>query len=198
MANRVSQVALSVLGSGAAVSNARVSQVTVTALFSLAAPPGPPPANAAQIAFCGVRRLPRAAPRKPDACRYDERTFTYSVSGTILTPAPVTSPLILRKTIRDYDFDLYQVMFEYQAAALIPPVVCSFLLYDAYHNQISNIPLLDSFLNGKPGSAYENGALQPPLRFPQNSRIRIDLYNLSLIAPLTATVQLIGRQRIPV
>lgn len=184
-------------GGAAAVTHARVSQVTITGAFSLAAPLAP--IIQAQLAFQGVRRLPRIGPAIDDTCDYDERTFTYPLSGVISAPGPATSPsLTLTQTINDYDFDLYQLMFFYQAAGTpIPASVCTAWVYDYARNAISNIPVLDSILNGAPGSKYKNGAILPRLRYRQSTTFRIDLFNQTSISPLNVTVLLVGRQRYP-
>lgn len=148
----------------------------------------------AQIAFHGVRRLPRSGP-PVDRSTFEERTFTYQMQGEL--GFGDGQALTLRQTITDFDFELYQVEFSYSAAGPLPKVVCTVLLYDQAHNRISNIPFLDSFLNGLPGSPYENGGLVPPLLYKQNTQVRVDLFNLTAVTPITATVILVGKQRIP-
>jgi len=157
-----------------------------------------------QIAFQGVRRLPRISSTKDDSCDFDERTFTYGggndtdLQGIISAPGPADSPsLTLVKTINDYDFDLYQLIITYQAGVQLPPFVCSVNIYDYAKNRISNIPVLDAFYNGAQGSMYKNGAFVPPLKYKQNTQFKIEFFSLSSVSPITVTVHLVGRQRIP-
>jgi len=172
-----------------------LSLAVTAAGFALAA--AGPKILQTQIAFQGVRRLPRLGNAQDDSCDYDERTFTYPLTATLATAGPATAPVVVQQNINDYDFDLYNVILTYQAGSALPRVVCSVLLFDYARNQISNIPLLDVYLNGAPGSPYQNGAIVPPLRYRQNTQIQLYLYSLTSIAPVTVTVHLVGRQRLP-
>jgi hypothetical protein len=152
----------------------------------------------AQVAFQGVRRLKRTNPPPDDQCDYDEPSFTYVLTGTIADVGPAKTPsAILVQTINDYDFDLYQVVISYQAASPLPAIVSSLQIFDENRVRISNIPLLDIFYNGAPGSRYRNGAMVPPLRYRQSTTLRIEVFSLTSVVPVTVTVHLVGRQRYP-
>jgi hypothetical protein len=79
-------------------------------------------------------------------------------------------------------------------------VGCAVYLYDAVKNQLSNLPVLDVYYNGAPLTKYENGAQVPPLLFPANSEIRVDIWSLVQDAsalPITATFHFVGHRLIP-
>lgn len=85
------------------------------------------------------------------------------------------------------------------AIAAITDPICQVWLYDQNRVQISNVPINDVFLNGGPGSFYNNGAIVPPLYYRQQSRIQIDLYSLlgSKNVPQVVTMYLVGKQLYP-
>jgi hypothetical protein len=159
-----------------------------------------------QIAFQGVRRVRRATPPKPEY-KYKPKHFVYTSDVTIdilgLTDGIPTAPISFYQKINDYDFDLYALMITY-IGALGPLSLDSFYtklwLYDAVKHQLSNLPVLDLYYNGAPGSKYQNGAIVPALFYPQESQIRIDIFSLiasASILPVTMTIHMIGRQRYP-
>ena len=159
-----------------------------------------------QIAFQGVRRVRHLAPKEP-TYKYKPKHFVYTLPVTIdvlgLTAGQPTAPITVYQNISDYDFDLYALMFSY-AGALGPLSLESFYtkiwLYDAVKHQLSNLPVLDLFYNGAPGSKYQNGAIVPTLFYPQESQIRFDIFSLianAAILPVTMTIHMIGRQRYP-
>jgi len=178
-------------------------------IFSTGISPEPPEEIfTSQIVFQGVRRLPYAGPVRDDSCDYDERSFCYVLKGTLTalgpisltppnppTPLPGNPDLVMVQQINDYDFDLYQVMIEYQGNA--HSIVTALQIYDANRARISNIPVLDVYYNGAQNSTYKNGAMVPPLRFPQSTQIRIELFSLSAVEPVKVTIHLIGKQRYP-
>jgi hypothetical protein len=192
----ISQVALSASAGSIRFALSESSAfVGVGAVFGMALPK----VLQTQIAFQGVRRVRRTgASPADDSCDYDEPSFTYVLTGTISDLGPAKTPsAILVQTINDYDFDLYQVILTYQAASALPGVVCSVQIFDSAHMRISNIPVLDIFINGQQSSKYKNGALVPPLRYRQSTTLRIELYSLTNVVPVTVTVHLVGRQRYP-
>lgn len=80
-------------------------------------------------------------------------------------------------------------------AAITSPV-CAVTLYDWVKIATSNIPILDIFMNGGPGSPYENGALVPPLWYPNQSSIQMDFTPLT-DAPVSIIVYFVGKQFYP-
>jgi hypothetical protein len=78
--------------------------------------------------------------------------------------------------------------------------VCSLSIFDQNQTAISNIPILDIFYNGAPGTPYENGAVVPPLMFRRNTILEIDFFSQitdSTLLPTTVVVYLIGRKLYP-
>jgi hypothetical protein len=162
-----------------------------------------------QLAFQGVRRqYGRRDPFQASYC-FRPKTYTYTPSVKItavafdsnLSPA---LPVTLIQRIDDYDFELHQIMFHYVSAAGVPQnpakVFANVDIFDWVHNKISNIPMVDQFINGAPDSFYRNGAFVPPLLYPRDSQLQIDFYSQVIMAgllPLTCKVTLIGIQRIP-
>jgi hypothetical protein len=85
--------------------------------------------------------------------------------------------------------------------ASLPGCWSALLLYDANKETIANQPVLDVFMNEvgtKPNGsvAYGNGAIVPPLLYPVQSVMRIDVLSLSP-NPVGMLIHLIGKQRIP-
>ena len=50
-------------------------------------------------------------------------------------------------------------------------------LYDRNKVQVSNAPILDVFMDGGPQGLYSDGALVPPLWYPKDSSIQIDVFS---------------------
>jgi len=153
-----------------------------------------------QLAFQGVRRQKGPEPKVIQDYKYTAKSFTYTQQVTLTVPGPSQSPSIrLFQTIDDYDFDLLQLIITYKSAQALPAVVTALQLYDYAKRFTSNIPMLDIFLNGAPGSEYGNGAIVPPLSYPQETQIQLDIYSLAttLALPITITVHFVGIQRYP-
>jgi len=159
-----------------------------------------------QLAFIGVRRNPGALPLLGACQNYKPSTYTYVLTGTLAAGQVKgygvgQAPVSLFQTINDYDFELHQIIITYTPGPDVTlPAVCSALiLYDAVKNQTANIPPLDKFWNGAPGSEYEDGGIVPPLVYPQQTQIRVDLFNLLQDAdlPVTVNVHLVGKNRKP-
>jgi hypothetical protein len=165
------------------------------------------PIYTSQIAFVGVRRqsgsLPSLSSSSP--CSWKPETYTYVLTGT-LEPGQVKgylagqAPVQLFQTINDFDFELHQMIVTYSPALSDGMTVGSALmLYDAVKQQIANIPPMDKFWNGAPGSPYEDGGIVPPLVYPQQTQIRVDVFNLlpDSALPVTITIHLVGKNRKP-
>jgi hypothetical protein len=164
------------------------------------------PILTSQLAFIGVRRNPGKLPLLGTCQKFNPKSFIYHMSGGLATGQAKgylagQAPLILRETINDFDFELHQVIITYSPPADVTlPAVCSALmLYDAVKQATANIPPLDKFWNGAPGSIYKNGGIVPPLLYPQQTQIRVDVFNLlpDSDLPTTINVYLVGRNRIP-
>jgi Putative Ig domain len=161
---------------------------------------------ASQLAFQGVRRQSGVGPGRNYP--YKPRTYTYILETTITTPGLITgqrAPIqVLSQIFRDYDFDLYEIRITYEGIdGAIPQTkaLTKLWVYDVNKKQISNLPVLDLYYNGAPQSKYKNGAIVPPLLYPVDSEIRIEVTNLvssSDQLPITMRVALVGQQRIPI
>jgi hypothetical protein len=167
-------------------------------LFGISLPANP---AAAQIAFQGSRRLPGSNPLI--GYKADPKTFTYIVTASLTTLASANVPVITYTPIDNYDFLLYQVIILKTNSGSGPPPGdgdCMLWMYDQNQTQISNLPILDSFYNGGPGSTYENGAVVPPLMYRRNTVLEIDFYSLQTnpaVLPVEITVYLVGRKLYP-
>lgn len=164
------------------------------------------PVYTSQLAFVGVRRVQGIQPLLGACRKYKPSTYTYVLTGTLAVGQVkgydvAQAPVILRQTINDFDFELHQVVITYTPAAdvTLPSVCSALMLYDAVKEQTANIPPLDKFWNGAPDSPYENGGIVPPLVYPQQTQIRVDLFNLLQDAdlPVTVNVHLVGKNRKP-
>jgi hypothetical protein len=173
-------------------------------------------ASTAFVAFQGSARfLGKEDPMRASAPKkFKAKSKTFVLQGTItqtgqlnLNNAPITT--VVQK-ISDYDFDLYELRFAFQGAPSSPggppvslpdpiPNIAIFL-YDSVHNRCSNLPVLDIYYDGSPGSPYKNGALVPPLYYPKESIVRLDLYSLitdPTVLPMIVTIHLVGMWRFP-
>lgn len=154
----------------------------------------------AQIAFQGVRRQKGPPPQIAPTCPFDPRAYSYTQTITIDAAGPATTPTAsIYQTINDYDFELDEIIITYSSGATLPRVVTMVQLFDAVKNVTSNIPMLDVYMNGAPASPYVNGAQVPPLLYPQQTQIRLDVYSMvaSAYLPVTMQVEFKGRQRYP-
>lgn len=174
------------------------------------------PANPyCQVIFQGIGRLP--GPR-PVAEKFKPKTFSYEGTAVITTTGNLANvgsfagnfgtavPVILTQRVTDYDFELLELIITYVsggASPSLPAVVAALMLFDAYKNQVANSPVMDIYWNGQPLSGYKNGAQVPPLLYPKETHIRLDLYSLiqssvtPSVLPVTANVQFKGIQRFP-
>lgn len=86
--------------------------------------------------------------------------------------------------------------------------VSSLWLYDSNKVQISNAPVLDVFMDGgeqaiftiPSGSVYGNGCVQPPLFYPKETVINIDVYSQitdPTKLPTGLLIHLVGRKYYP-
>jgi hypothetical protein len=136
---------------------------------------------AAQLAFQGVRRLKGEGASHRPSYNNDPKTYTY-VTGVTL-PGSNTGFVSSYTQIDNYDFELYQVMlFAKNASGLFVKIsspVCTVQIYDQFTVGISNIPILDIFYNGAPGTPFENGAIVPPLFYKKDTQVQIDYHGLS-------------------
>lgn len=161
------------------------------------------PVYKSQIGFMGVARRAGKQPKLVPEYKYKPKAYTYVQKTTIDipgvdasgNPAPAISVFQL---ITDYDFDLLDLKLVYEGTGL-PDVVAKIMLWDSVKQQTSNIPMLDTFWNGAPDSKYENGAIVPPLLYPRQSQIRLDLYSQVSAAtlPIAVTVHFTGANRFP-
>ena len=161
---------------------------------------GGTPIYSSQIGFQGVRRLAGVSPLVTPGT-FKPKTFTYVQTVTITNVAfgaggGATPPLRVYQKVNDYDFELHQVKLVYSNPAL-SGCGAKLWIYDSNKNTISSQPGLDVFFNDN--SYYKNGALVPPLFYPVNSQIQVDITSLlpAGLVPMTAVLHLIGRQRYP-
>jgi FG-GAP repeat len=155
----------------------------------------------AQIAFQGVARKPGPPPQIAPVCDFMPKTYSYVGTAILDAIGPANTPTAsVIVTVNDYDFELDEIVLTYSSAVNPLPRVCAMTqLFDSVKNQVSNIPMLDVYQNGAPGSPYQNGALVPPLVYPNQTQIRIDFYSMleQIYLPVTVTVEFKGRQRYP-
>jgi hypothetical protein len=159
-----------------------------------------------QIAFKGVRRNAGSLPNLSACQTFKPETYTYVLTGT-LEPGQVKgylagqAPVQLFQTINDFDFELHQMIVTYSApvGVSLPSVCSALMLYDAVKQATANIPPMDKFWNGGPLSEYQDGSAVPPLVYPQQTQIRVDVFNLlpDGLLPVTITVHLVGKNRKP-
>jgi len=179
-----------------------------SASFFFSAPAIEPPIELSQIAFIGIRRNQGALPSLAQStCQnFKPSTYTYLLTGQLTSSQAKgygvsQAPLILRQTINDYDFELHQIIISYSgpAGVTLPAVCTALMLYDASKQATANLPPLDKFWNGAPASEYFDGAIVPPLLYPQQTQIRVDVFNLlqNSDLPVTVSVHLVGRNRKP-
>jgi hypothetical protein len=157
-----------------------------------------------QIAFQGVRRVVGPDPFQ-SKFRYKPKAFTYKADFDITVPGFLnfdpnqpSPPIVVVKDVDDYDFELHEVKIVYPQDLGLPSVVTKVLLYDQNRYPISNIPMLDVFINRL--GYYKNGAVMNPLFYQQNSQIRMELFSVLQAAQVPVTgceVQFIGIQRYP-
>lgn len=154
-----------------------------------------------QIAFMGVSRRKGNLPSYSQTESWHPKTFTYTKSAILTTTGPpsTANKVSIVVPVTDYDFELHNLILTYQNATTIPTFVCEIQLFDQVHQEVSNAPMLDQFLNGAPGSLYQNGALVPPLIYAAQTSIKLDLYSLLTTnqIPCTVTAHFVGIQRIP-
>jgi hypothetical protein len=85
-------------------------------------------------------------------------------------------------------------------AEVITSPICALSVYDHNFVTLSNIPIMDIFYNGGPGSPYENGAVVPPLFYRKDSQLQIDFYsevtNPALL-PVQIVVYMVGKKLYP-
>jgi len=161
-----------------------------------------------QMAFMGVRRVKGPDPLR-STFKFKPRTYTYDASMSITLPGvdalgnPAAAQTLIVPVI-DYDFELYELRLRYRSAAGVfqdpTKPFTKLWIYDPVNQQISNLPILDLFVNGLPLGKYVNGAMVPVLLYPNQSQIKIDFFSVvsnAGLLPLTCFVDLIGVQRQP-
>jgi hypothetical protein len=148
---------------------------------------------AAQIAFQGVRRLKGAGASHRPSYKFQPKSYTYVADVTL--PSQSIGFVSSYTKVDNYDFELYQVLlFSKNSSGLfvvIKSPVCAITIYDQFTVGISNIPVVDIYLNGAPGTPYENGAIVPPLFYKKDSQIQIDYHGFGTGA-LTQTQELLS------
>jgi hypothetical protein len=162
---------------------------TGTLYFDLYGILKPTAALTSQLAFQGIRR--QKGTKDTVTYKNFQKTFTYKV-GAILS-AVAGSPIHTATQIVDYDFELYQIILMVQTPSgpqAITVPVCSLKVFDQNKVALSNIPILDIFYNGAPGSPYENGAIVTPILYRKDSALDIDFYGLatSVVSPSGALI----------
>jgi FG-GAP repeat protein len=173
--------------------------------FYLAPDPSP---FTAQLAFMGVRRVRGKDPLipkfefRPKPYIYDAQiVLTNPAADAMGNPSPAQTLIV---PISNYDFEVYEFRIRYRSAAgaFQDPAqpYAKLWIYDPVGQQISNLPILDLYINGLPLSKYVNGALVPVLLYPNQSQIRIDFYSVvknAGLLPLTCFIDIVGVQRQP-
>jgi hypothetical protein len=100
----------------------------------------------------------------------------------------------------------FQSLFQLDATALaaatpLPSALTSplsaLVLYDSNKVAISNAPVVDIYMDGGPGGVYKNGAIVPPLWYPKDSQIQIDVYSELPSGSAELTILLVGKKYYP-
>ena len=118
-----------------------------------------------------------------------------AINGSAAASALVTLTQLLPGDICGFNVGTSSTVGSGVPGAITSPV-CAITLYDWVNIATSNIPILDIFMDGGPGSPYENGALVPPLWYPNQSSIAVDFTPLTN-APVSVVVYFVGRQYYP-
>jgi len=180
-----------------------------TFYWQLVGAPPPPPVPAvptSQLAFMGVRRVKGSDPlRSKYEFRPKDYIYNASIALNVLATGGISAPpQLLIQTITNYDFELYELRLRYRSAAgaFADPSIpfAKLWIYDPVLQQLSNLPILDLYVNGLPLSKYKNGALVPVLLYPNQSQIRIEFYSVitnAALLPVTCFVDFVGVQRVP-
>ena len=169
-------------------------------------PGGGPTIYRAQVAFCGVRRRQGIPPVA--GYNYFLRPYIYNQTVTITTAQQASAGVFnpyqsVFTQIADFDFELWAIQVD-QPDNTSPS--CAIVLYDAAHVALSNIPIIVTYLiEPSPWGVVladtdaSIGALNPPLVYPQQSNIQLDVYSLLQAGqlPATLTFRFIGAQRKP-
>ena len=159
--------------------------------------------NFQQVIFQGVRRQKGSLPPLIDKSCYHPKSFIITASAIINTlgDLPVVyPPVTLIQPIYDYPFEWHDLELTYSSAGTLPGRVCALFLYDAVKNQLSNLPVMDIYYNGAPESQLKNGALVPPLIYPAQGEIQVDLFSLikdPLVLPVTVNLHFVGYRLFP-
>jgi hypothetical protein len=161
-----------------------------------------------QVAFMGVRRVQGKDPLIP-SFKFRPKTYIYNAQAVLTATGvdgagnPATAVTLIVPIV-NYDFELYQLRLRYRSAAGVfqdpTQPFAKLWIYDSVGQQISNLPILDMYVNGLPLSKYDNGAMVPVLLYPNQSQIRIDFLSVvknAMLLPLTCYADLVGVQRQP-
>ena len=162
---------------------------------------------AAQIVFMGVGRHKGSNPLEAQFGNQPFEPVTQIYTQTAVIPTATTTgvPVSVIQKVINYHFDLLKIELLYTNPGTLNSV-CAMMLFDGARQQISNLPINDAYWNGianQPPTSlanpYGNGAVVPPLFYPQNSNIRLDLTPLAIgaLGNVTITVNFVGRNRIP-
>ena len=85
-------------------------------------------------------------------------------------------------------------------AATVAPLtapISTVWLYDVNRTAVSNIPLVDIYMDGGPGGVYKNGAIVTPLWYQKDSSIQIDVYSQDADGGKALIMYLVGRKYYP-
>ena len=71
------------------------------------------------------------------------------------------------------------------------------VLYDSNKIAVSNLPVLDEFMDDNPNGAYKNGAVVTPLWYPKDSVVQMDVYSNLTAGSGFLQVYLVGKKWFP-
>lgn len=158
--------------------------------------------STAHVAFQGSRRKP-GSPTSEQSYKLQSLTYSFTTTINQLGGSNILNQAPVRVTgqVMDYAWDLYQVIVSYSSAGgAVPTPATALWIQDSDRQLISNLPVLDIYYNGAPGSTYKQGGIVPPLPFPVFGRLEVDFYsviNNAALLPVTINLSLVGMRRVP-
>lgn len=184
----------------------RISFDIYAALLTTSGVAGPS-ISTAQLAFAGVRR--RSGTPSAPQYKYKLKPYTYKLTfalNQVQQPsAGVYNPFQrIFQNIEDFDFELWSISMEGGPSDIKARIT----LHNAARIAVSNMPIIRGYMSDPvPWASRTNatvstsgiGAIVPPLVYPHQSSIQLDIYSMLQASqiPATLTFNFTGAQRIP-
>jgi hypothetical protein len=161
----------------------------------------------AYIGWQGAKRMLLAATpyQTPYAFKRLPQTHTYTLTLDWLYNA-TNATRMQTYLVQNYDFELHCIrIFNTSTGLENGSYSFGMLLYDAYGNKTSNLPVMNEWLNEAlcGASAAIDGTKMssvfpvPPLIYPRSSMIRFDIQSLLPAGSKTFQIQFVGFDRYP-